>query len=107
MSSQASSGTPGPAGPAQGPQKMPGQSALNVLMRGLLSTPGVSSGIGKRLLILYVVGRKSGKRYDIPVPYTERGGRLWVGSAFAWIRTLRSGEPVDVRYKGRKIAAQV
>jgi len=107
MSSQTSSSTPGPAGPAKGPQKMPGQSALNVLMRGLLSTPGISSGIGKRLITLYVVGRKSGKQYNVPVAYTEHEGRLLVGSGFGWIRNLRSGEPIDVRYKGRRIAAQV
>ncbi|HEX4791011.1 MAG TPA: nitroreductase family deazaflavin-dependent oxidoreductase [Actinospica sp.] len=101
MSSQTSSG------PARKPRTMPGQSALNVVMRGLLNTPGISSGLGKRLITLYVVGRKTGKRYSIPVAYVEHDGALLIATGFGWGKNLRTGEPLEVRYKGRKRTADV
>lgn len=86
---------------------MPGQSAVNVVMRGLLSTPGVASGIGKRLITLHVIGRKSGKLFKIPVAYTEHEGLILVGTPFGWGKNLRTGEPLEVRFKGRKRTADV
>jgi hypothetical protein len=83
------------------------QSVTNVVVRGLLSTPGIASGIGKRLITLYVVGRKSGKRYTIPVAYTLHEGAIVVGTPFAWGRNLRTGEPLEVKYKGKRRTADV
>lgn len=83
------------------------QGLLNRVMLGLLAAPGLSAGIGKRLITLYVVGRKSGKRYDVPVAYTEHHGALLVGTRFAWSKNLRTGEPLEVRYKGRRRSADV
>jgi hypothetical protein len=83
------------------------QGLANRLVRGLLRTPLVSHGIGKRLITLYVVGRTSGRRYTIPVAYTRHEGSLLIGTPFAWGRNLRSGEPVEVRYLGRKALADV
>jgi deazaflavin-dependent oxidoreductase (nitroreductase family) len=86
---------------------MPGQNALNSVMRGLLTTPGLASGIGKKLIMLNVVGRKSGKLYKIPVAYTPYQGTLLVGTGFGWGRNLRTGEAIEVRYKGHKRTADV
>ena len=36
------------------------QGAMNVFTRSLLRTPGIASGIGKRLITLHVVGRTYG-----------------------------------------------
>ena len=47
------------------------QKPMNAVIRTLLKTPGISSGIGKRLITLHVVGRKSGKHMDVPVAYTN------------------------------------
>jgi deazaflavin-dependent oxidoreductase (nitroreductase family) len=80
---------------------------MNVFVRGLLRTPLVSRLVGDRLLTLYVVGRMSGRRYTVPVAYTRHEGVLLVGSPFAWGRNLRTGEPVEVRFKGRKRSADV
>src|ERR1700737_1736724 len=95
--------------PAQGPraQTMALQGVANVVMRGLLSTPGISSGIGKYLITLYVVGRKSGRHYTIPVAYTRHEGAILIGTPFGWGKNLRTGEPLDVRYKGRRRTANV
>ena len=83
------------------------QRAVNRVMRGLLATPGVSAGIGKFLITLYVVGRKSGRHYDVPVAYTPYEGALLVGTPFGWSKNLRTGEPLEVRYKGRRRTADV
>ena len=83
------------------------QSLVNRLIRGLLCTPLISRVIGRRLLTLYVVGRKSGLRYVIPVAYTRHAGSLLIGTPFGWGRNLRTGEPVTIRFKGRQTSAAV
>ena len=88
-------------------QTLAWQGAANWLVRGLLRVPLVSRGVGKRLITLYVVGRKSGKRYTVPVAYTRHDGVLLVGTPFGWGRNLRTGVPVDVRFLGRKRVADV
>ena len=83
------------------------QRAFNVAVRGLLRAPLVSAGIGRRLVTLYVVGRKSGTRYRVVVAYTRHEGDLLVGTPFKWIRNLRTGESLEVRLKGRLRQADV
>jgi deazaflavin-dependent oxidoreductase (nitroreductase family) len=83
------------------------QGLANRIVRALLATPLLARGIGKRLVTVYVVGRKSGKRYTVPVAYTRDGGALLIGTPFAWARNLRSGEPVEVRHLGRRRQADV
>jgi len=83
------------------------QGVVNTLIRGLLRTPLLSRLLGKRLMTLYVVGRKSGRRYSVPVAYMRTGGGLLVASQFPWIRNLRSGHDVAVRLAGRRRAADV
>jgi deazaflavin-dependent oxidoreductase (nitroreductase family) len=63
--------------------------------------------VGNRLVTVYVVGRKSGHEYTVPLAYTRHDGVLLVGTPFAWGRNLRTGEPVDIRLKGRRRAADV
>jgi len=86
---------------------MPLQKVTNVLIRGLLSTPGVANGIGKRLITLHIVGRKSGRRMSIPVAYTNHEGQILVGTPFGWGKNLRTGEPLEVKYKGKVRTADV
>ena len=86
---------------------MTAQGALNRVIRGLLRTPLVSWGIGRRLVTLYVTGRKSGRHYVIPVAYTRQGDQLLIGTPFTWGRNLRTGDPVAIRLKGRRRQADV
>ncbi len=88
-------------------QPMRLQNAVNRVVRGLLATPGISRGIGARLVTLYVVGRKSGRRYAIPVAYTRQGEKLLIGTPFAWGKNLRSGEPIEIRLQGARRRAGV
>jgi deazaflavin-dependent oxidoreductase (nitroreductase family) len=83
------------------------QGAANFIVRALLRVPLLSRGVGKRLITLYVVGRKSGKRYTVPVAYTSHEGTLLIGTPFGWGRNLRTGVPVEVRFKGRRRLADV
>ena len=79
----------------------------NRIVRGLLRTPLVGRIAGSRLVILYIVGRKSGRRYTIPVAYTRSEGDLLIGTPFGWSRNLRTGDAVAIRLKGRRRLADV
>lgn len=81
---------------------LPGQALVNRLVRGMLRTPLVCRLLGRRLLTVYVVGRRSGRHYPVPVAFCHHQGRLLVATQFRWIRNLRSGEQVPVRLMGRR-----
>jgi deazaflavin-dependent oxidoreductase (nitroreductase family) len=93
-----------PAGQAQ---VMSTQKVANAIVSTLLRTPGVSSGMGKRLVIINVTGRKTGKKYSVPVAYTRHDGILLVGTPFAWARNMRTGEPVEIILQGKRRQADV
>jgi deazaflavin-dependent oxidoreductase (nitroreductase family) len=83
------------------------QGLANRLVRGLLRAPLLSRGVGSRLITLYIVGRTSGRRYTVPVAYTRHEGILLIGTPFAWGRNLHTGDPVEVRFKGKRRLADV
>ena len=83
------------------------QGIANWIVRALGRTPLVNRALGRWLVTVYVVGRKSGRRYTVPVAYTQHGDSLLIGTPFAWGRNLRSGEPVEIRLKGRRRRADV
>ena len=89
------------------PQILPIQKSVNRVARALLRTPLLCRALGKRLITIYVVGRKSGRSYAVPVAYTRCDGNLLVGTPFGWARNLRSGQPVDVRLAGKRRPADV
>ncbi len=83
------------------------QGLANWIVRGLLRTPLVSRAVGKRLITVYVVGRKSGRHYSVPVAYTREDSALLIGTPFGWGRNLRTGESVDIRLQGKRRPADV
>ena len=83
------------------------QGLVNRIVRGLLRTPLLCRVVGSRLITVYVVGRKSGRRYSVPVAYTRHDGALLIGTPFGWGRNLRTGEPITIRFKGRRRPADV
>jgi deazaflavin-dependent oxidoreductase (nitroreductase family) len=95
------------AAPGPRAQTLAAQNLVNRIVRGLLRTPLVSRLIGSRLVTVYVVGRKSGRRYAVPVAYTKHEGGLLIGTPFGWGRNLRTGEAVAIRLKGRRRLADV
>lgn len=93
--------------PATQARTLAAQRLVNSVVRGLLRTPLLSAAVGRRLVTLSIVGRKSGQRYTIPVAYTPHDGDLLIGTPFTWGRNLRTGEPVEIRLKGRVRQAEV
>lgn len=83
------------------------QRQVNRTVRGLLRAPLVCRLVGRRLLVVYLVGRKTGRHYAVPVAYLRANGNLIVGSPFSWIRNLRTGERVVIRLVGKKRPADV
>ena len=78
-----------------------GQAALNVTMRAVLATPLLHRVVSNRILVIDVVGRKSGRRYRIPVGYVPTEDGLLIGTAGRWRRNLKPGQHVHVTV-GRK-----
>src|SRR5262249_25689333 len=74
---------------------------------GLGRVPLVNRAVGGWLVTVYVVGRKSGRRFAVPVAYTPYGDSLLIGTPFAWGRNLRTGTPVEIRLKGKRRRADV
>jgi deazaflavin-dependent oxidoreductase (nitroreductase family) len=109
MSDQSARGTMGESTAIPDPraQTMAIQGLANSVVRALLRTPLLSRVVGSRLVTLYIVGRKSGRRYTVPVAYTRDEGDLLIGTPFGWGRNLRTGEPVEIRLKGRRRQADV
>jgi deazaflavin-dependent oxidoreductase (nitroreductase family) len=97
----------GQSAPSARAQTLAFQGLANRLVRGLLRTPLLCRMVGARLITIYVVGRKSGRHYAVPVAYTRHDGALLVGTPFGWGRNLRTGEPVDIRLKGKRRRAGV
>jgi len=89
------------------PQTLGAQRLVNGISRVLLRTPLLSRLIGKYLVVVFVVGRKTGRRYDIPVAYTRHEGDLLIGTGFGWGRNLRTGEPVEILLAGKRRLADV
>jgi hypothetical protein len=107
MNDQPLAGMSPQALPDRQAQTLTGQRMVNRIVRGLLRTPVLSQAIGSKLVTVYIVGRKSGRRYTIPVAYTRQKDDLLIGTPFGWGRNLRTGEPVAIRLKGRLRQADV
>jgi deazaflavin-dependent oxidoreductase (nitroreductase family) len=80
----------------------------NLLVTLLLRTPGAHRLISGSTLLLTVSGRRTGRRYVIPVVYlpTEASEEiLLVTTDSRWARNLLGGAPVRVRLRGRDLPA--
>ena len=79
-------------------------SKLNPLVRALLRSP--LHGLASRgLLLLTVTGRRTGRRYSIPVGYQRDGERLNLMVSEApskqWWRNYHEPRPVELLLRGR------
>jgi hypothetical protein len=73
---------------------------VNPLVRGLLASP-LHGAVDSALITLHVTGRRTGRRYAIPVGYTELDGHLLVVTQHRWRANLRGGRDVAVTRSGR------
>lgn len=87
----------------QAPRRTSGVQRIgNAVVLGLLRSP-LHRLLSGRLLAITVVGRRTGRRYTIPVGYAEHDAALLIGTAGTWYRNLRPGTPIDVRLRGRRV----
>lgn len=75
--------------------------ALNPVVRLGLRSP-LHRWLDDSMLMLHVIGRRTGRCYDIPVGFTDLGDRLLVITQHHWRRNLRGGRDVDVTRFGRR-----
>ncbi|RLK09623.1 deazaflavin-dependent oxidoreductase (nitroreductase family) [Micromonospora sp. M71_S20] len=76
-------------------------------MRWFLSTPRRAQRVGRHLLLLHVVGRRSGRELVFPVAYRDGGdGRLLVLTNSPWRVNLRDRPDIAVTLLGRRLAAR-
>lgn len=76
---------------------------INVPTRSVLGLPRATP-LGKRLMLLYLTGRKTGRRYRQPVSYTHDGETLLTPGGGRWKLNLVEGAPTHVRLRGRDIS---
>jgi hypothetical protein len=76
---------------------------VNVPMRLILSLR-TSTPLGKRLMLVYTTGRKSGRHYRQPISYVRDGETLLTPGGGRWKLNLVEGEPTHVRLRGRDVS---
>jgi hypothetical protein len=78
---------------------------INVPMRSVLSLP-IPTPLGKRLMLVYLTGRKTGRRYRQPVSYVRDGATLLTPGGGRWKLNLVEGQPTHVRLGGRDLSVR-
>ncbi|GAA3638881.1 hypothetical protein [Microlunatus ginsengisoli] len=75
--------------------------ALNPLVRVALESP-LHAALDNALLVLHVYGRKTNRRFDIPIGYAAVQHRLITVTQHTWRVNLRGGADIDVTYRGHR-----
>jgi hypothetical protein len=75
---------------------------VNVPMRAVLALP-IATPLGKRLMLVYLTGRRTGRHYRQPVSYVSDKEMLLTPGGGRWKFNLVEGEPTHVRLRGRDI----
>lgn len=78
---------------------------VNVPMRIVLGLP-VATPLGKRLMLAFIVGRKSGKTYHQPMSYVRDGETLLTPGGGKWKLNLQDGKRVRLRIRGKDVFAR-
>jgi hypothetical protein len=73
---------------------------MNPVVRAVLRSP-LHAAVDDALLIVHVTGRKSGRRYHIPVGYVDLDGSFVVVTQHTWRVNLRGGADIEVTHGGR------
>lgn len=72
---------------------------VNPFMRIILGLP-FATPLSKRLMLVYHIGRRTGRRYRQPVSYVTHEGVLLTPGGGRWTRNL-TDQPVRLRLRGR------
>jgi hypothetical protein len=72
---------------------------VNVPVRAILELP-YPTPLGRRLMLLFVTGRQTGKTYRLPVSYVPDGDTLLTPGGGNWKLNLADGRPIRIRLRG-------
>ncbi len=86
---------------ASGMSESPFVRAVNALAVGLINAPVLGRIVGRGLVVIRYVGRRSGKTFEIPVGYRRSGDDLIIGVASPdaknwWRNFLGDGGPITL-----------
>ncbi|GAB2959153.1 hypothetical protein LWP59_11695 [Amycolatopsis acidiphila] len=73
---------------------------LNRVLLAALRTP-LGKPVNRAVLVLRFTGRRTGRRYDVPVTAHRNEGSLMVLTSAPWRVNFRGGRDVDVTFEGR------
>jgi hypothetical protein len=76
---------------------------VNVPMRLILSLR-TATPLSKRLMLVYLTGRKSGRHYRQPISYIRDGETLLTPGGGKWKLNLVESEPTHIRLRGEDIS---
>ena len=77
--------------------------AINMPMRSILALP-IATPLGKRLMLVYLTGRRTGRHYRQPISYVRDGETLLTPGGGRWKLNLVEGQPAHIRLRGRDIS---
>ncbi len=77
---------------------------VNLPMRRILALP-FPTPLSKRLMLLYLTGRRTGRSYRQPVSYVRDGDSLLTPGGGNWKLNLKPGRPERIRLDGRDVTA--
>jgi hypothetical protein len=78
---------------------------VNVPMRVVLGLP-IPTLLGRRLMLAFITGRKTGKTYRQPLSYVNDASTLLTPGGGKWRRNLVDGQPVRLRLRGQDVFAR-
>lgn len=78
---------------------------INVPMRRVLGLP-FATPLSRRLMLVWITGRNTGKVYRQPLSYVQRGNALLTPGGGKWKLNLREDQPVRIRLRGRDVLAR-
>jgi deazaflavin-dependent oxidoreductase (nitroreductase family) len=77
---------------------------INVPMRAVLGLP-FPTPLGRRLMLAFIKGRKTGRVYRQPLSYARDGDVLLTPGGGNWKLNLRADQPVTLRIRGHDVHA--
>ena len=78
---------------------------FNAVARWLLRSP-LHRVLSGKVMLIEVTGRRTGRRYVVPIAYAERDGAVLMGVAKAtWLRNLAPHRPVTLTVRGERRVA--
>ena len=97
--------TPRPERPLRRRLQARAMRVANVPMRRALALP-YATPLSRRLMLLFLTGRRTGRRYRQPVSYVRDGATLLTPGGGKWKLNLAEGRPVRIRLQGRDVSAR-